>query len=362
MKICFIAPANNYHTQKWCTWFKNNGHEIHVISFTDAEIQNVYVYWINSGVGVEDSDRKKIKYLLQAPRIKNIVKEINPDIINVHYATSYGITVALSGIKKYVLSVWGSDIYEFPRKSIMHRLILKYSLYKASYLFSTSNAMAKEANKYTSKTFAITPFGVDMDLFSSDKRDRKEDGYFIVGTIKTLSPKYGIDCFLKAVAIVRNKHPEIPIQLRIAGTGPCEEEYKQLSKSLAIDDITTWLGFVSQNQAAKEWANMDLAVIFSVSESESFGVSAVEAQACEVAVIVSDVPGLLESTSPGNTSVVVPRRNISALANAIVDMYNHKEKRSQLGKRGREYVKKRYELECCYKKIENHFYNFINDN
>ena len=49
MKICFLAPANNYHTQKWCGWFLRQGYEVHVVSFIDAQIQGVVVHWVNSG-------------------------------------------------------------------------------------------------------------------------------------------------------------------------------------------------------------------------------------------------------------------------------------------------------------------------
>ena len=45
MKICFIAPANNYHTQKWCHWFRNRGHQIDVISFTEGEIEGCTVHY-----------------------------------------------------------------------------------------------------------------------------------------------------------------------------------------------------------------------------------------------------------------------------------------------------------------------------
>ncbi|MDE7177939.1 MAG: glycosyltransferase [Lachnospiraceae bacterium] len=359
MKICFIAPADNYHTRKWCTWFQSKGHMVDVISFTNAIIENVNVHWIDSGVDVQESDGKKIKYLLQFIKVNKLVKEIKPDIVNVHYATSYGTVVALSGIKKYVLSVWGSDIYQFPQKSIFHKMMLKYSLRKATYLFSTSNAMAKEGRKYTNKPFEITPFGVDMDLFSPKKRNREEDGNFVVGTIKTLAPKYGIDYLLKAVSIVRHENLNIPIQLRIAGKGLCEDEYKQLADQLEIADITTWLGFVSQEQAAQEWSNMDLAIIYS--SAEAFGVSAVEAQACEVPVIISDVPGLMEATALGCSSMVVPRMNERALADAILVMYNDEQKRSMFGKNGRKYVKEKYEFDFCFRKIEQLFCNIIDN-
>lgn len=366
MKICFIAPANNYHTEKWCKWFVSRNHEVHVISFVNAQIVDVTVHFINAGVDVQENDVKKLKYLFYAKKLKRIVSEIKPDIINVHYATSYGTVTALSGIKGYVLSVWGSDIFDFPRKTPIHRLMLQYSLNKATYLFSTSKAMAKEAKRYTNKTFEITPFGVDMNLFSPHKRTRSDnvnfaDSNFIIGTVKTLTPKYGIDYLLKAVAAVKKNRPEIPIKLRIAGSGPNEKEYKQLAVNLGIDDITTWLGFIPQSEVAKEWANMDLAVVYSTLESESFGVSAVEAEACGTPIIISDIPGLMEATLPGKSSLIVQRKDEQALAEAILELYDNNSWRKALGVFGRKYAVDNYDIDVCFSRVE-HFFEKIRIN
>ena len=138
MKICFIAPADNYHTVKWVNWFVGRGHDVHIISFIYAQLTNATVHYIDAGVKPTDRDWTKLKYLMKSYKIKEIVNQIQPDIINVHYATSYGTAAALSGIKNYVLSVWGSDVYDFPRKSFFHKWMLQYSLIKATYLFSTS--------------------------------------------------------------------------------------------------------------------------------------------------------------------------------------------------------------------------------
>ena len=235
MKICFVAPANNYHIKKWSSWFASQQHEVHIISFTQETIQNVTIHYINSGVvSISDSYTKKLKYLLYAKEIRKIINEIKPDIINAHYATSYGAVMALTGIDNYILSVWGYDIYNFPKKSIFHRLLLQYALKKATHIFSTSKAMAVETQKYTNKTIDITPFGVDVELFNPNKRNRNtrynySKDRFVVGTIKALSPKYGIDYLIKAVAIVQKSHSEIPIQLRIAGKGDYEKEYRELA-------------------------------------------------------------------------------------------------------------------------------------
>lgn len=349
MKICFVAPANNYHTKKWAGWFSQRGYDVHVISFVNDNIPGAVVHYIETGSSADANDASKLRYLLHSRDIKRIIEEIRPDIVNAHYASSYGTATALSGIKHYVLSVWGSDIYDFPNKSILHKMLLMYSLRKAEYLFSTSRAMAEEASKYTKKHFDITPFGVDTVLFSPEKRTRI-DHDFVVGSVKGLSYTYGIDYLIRAVAIIRKEHPEIPIHLRIAGKGPDEQAFKQLARESGIEDITAWLGFISQDEAAKEWANMDVAVIPSL--SESFGVSAVEAQACNIPVIISDVPGLLETTVPGVSSVVVPKNDERALSRAIVDLYKDTEKRCKLGNAGRNYVKKKYEYHICFQKIE----------
>lgn len=359
MKVCFIAPADSYHTIKWCNWFHSRGHEIHVVSFTDSAIDGVTIHSLNTTIDVHGSDLSKLKYLKYAGEVKRIVDNINPDVVNVHYATSYGTVAALSGLKDYVLSVWGSDIYDFPNKSIFHKSMLKFSLSRAKYIFSTSNAMAEETRKYTKKNIEITPFGVDMNLFSPEKRSRKQsDNNFVVGTVKALTPKYGIEYLLKAVAIIKDEYPQIPIKLRIAGKGSHEKEYKKLAVSLGINNITTWLGFISQEQAAEEWANMDVGIVASTLDSESFGVSAVEAQACGTPVIISNVPGLMEATSPGQTSVVVKRKDEKVLAKSIVSLYDNKELRKKLGFAGRAFVMEKFELNNCFYQIEYLLKNF----
>ena len=359
MRICFLGPASNVHIIKWCGWFSSHGHEVHVISFIPGEISDAKVHLIDIGVDVKGSDAGKLKYLLTGGKIRKLVREIQPDIVNVHYASSYGAAAAMSGLKGYVLSVWGSDVYDFPKKSPLHKALLKYSLRRAGYLFSTSRAMAEETSKYTSKRFEITPFGVDMELFSPDKRTREDDSTFVVGTVKSLSDKYGIRYLLEAVAAVKKKG-EIPIRLRIAGKGPQEEEYRRLAERFGISDITDWLGFISQAEAATEWANMDIAVIPSALESESFGVAAVEAQACGTAVIISDIPGLMEATKPGLTSKVVPREDAAAIAAAITILYRDKALREKMGAEGSRFVRANYELDQCFLNIEKLF-NEIKD-
>ena len=81
-----------------------------------------------------------------------------------------------------------------------------------------SKAMAKEASQYTRKPFTITPFGVDCELFSPDKTpgkrydavNTKNGRDYVIGTVKSLSDKYGIATLLRATALLKKQHPEVP--------------------------------------------------------------------------------------------------------------------------------------------------------
>lgn len=120
MKICFLSDANSIHTKKLCAFFKDRGHEVYVISLNEGVIPNVKVYSFDVSLDKirNKNNLKKLEYLTYRKKVKKLIREINPDIVHAHYATSYGFLGALSNFHPYVLSVWGSDVFDFPRKTI----------------------------------------------------------------------------------------------------------------------------------------------------------------------------------------------------------------------------------------------------
>ena len=122
MKICYLADINSAHTHKWLNYFLAKGYDIHVISLGKGEYEGVTVHSldIQDTTMKKTSDRSKLEYLKKIKRVKQLVKEISPDILHAHYASSYGLLGALTNYHPYVISVWGSDVYDFPIKSPIH--------------------------------------------------------------------------------------------------------------------------------------------------------------------------------------------------------------------------------------------------
>jgi glycosyltransferase involved in cell wall biosynthesis len=345
MRIFILSDAGSIHTKRWVTSLAQNEITIFLFSIHPEltgyyeKIQNVYVYSCNVGSN-ENTNFSKWRYVKVLNRLKRTIRKFQPDILHAHYASSYGLLGALTGFHPYIISVWGSDVYDFPQMSMFHSFILKYNLSKADRILSTSYMMAKETQKYTTQLISITPFGVDINLFKKEEIKYNNDCEFIVGNVKTLSPKYGIDVLINAFKIVLDSNPDRKIRLDIIGDGRDKEKLKQLTIDLGISDKIFFRGEID-NHLLPQWYNQ-FSVSVSVSDSESFGVVAVEAMACECPVVVSDADGFTEVVKDGKTGFIVPKRDIQTTAKAIQKFIDDPTLRGKMGANGRKRVLELY--------------------
>lgn len=363
MKILILADSSNTHTKRWVQALSKSGHNICLFSLTNGNDNDYYnisnIRLVASNTNIGNTISSKIRYLGTLRKLNRIIKEFKPDILHAHYASSYGLLGALSRHQcPYIISVWGSDVYEFPNITPFGKYILKYNLSKADYILSTSHVMAEETRKYTSKPISITPFGVDTNLFNNiDGLDRNNT--FIIGTVKALYPIYGIDTLITAASLVIKRNPDKNILLDIYGKGPGRDEYEELTNTLGIKDKTTFHGYVNNNDLPKVYNNFSVSV--SLSNSESFGVVAVEAMSCECPVITSDADGFKEVVADGVTGLIVPKSNPEAAAIAIQKFIDNPGLRMKMGKSGRERVIQLYDWNSCVDKM-NHIYDAIKNN
>lgn len=362
MKICYLSGANSPHTIKWCKFFSDRGHEIHLISFDKGNIDNVIMHHIDLKVYSSSSRVKKIRYIFAFNRVRKLISEIHPDIIHAHRATGYAFLAGMSKFHPYILSVWGSDVYDLPKNVIYKKFVL-YNLYRADYIFSTSKAMKTQVEKLLNKNkeIILTPFGVNINVFRplNIVRNNNNNNKIIIGTIKTLSPKYGIDYLIRAFKIVKDSNIDIDLELQIAGKGEQEEKLKKLCSDLNLEQSVKFLGYLNQNEVVHTFNNFDIAVFPSTLDSESFGVAAVEAQACGVPVIVSNVGGLPEATAPNYSSILVEKKDADQLAREINRLVNNYDLRKEMSKNARKFVEKTYNINDNFGAVERVYKDII---
>ncbi len=352
MKIVLLASASSIHTIRWANGLSEAGLQVHLIS------QHPLLEPLQSGVkSYFFSHRGVLGYFTMVPEVRKLLRQLQPDLVNAHYASGYGTTARLVNYHPWLLSVWGSDVYDFPYKSPLHRWLVTRNLLSADRVASTSHSMAKQTHSLCPQIadIAATPFGVDLPQFAQAARAAGgEPGHRLtIGTVKTLAPKYGIDTLIRAFALLRSQleaqTPACPqkLHLRLIGDGPQRAELQQLAKDLGITDCTTFVGRVSHTQVPQELARIDIFAALSRLDSESFGVAAIEAGAAGLPVIVSDVGGLPEVVLHNQTGLVVPKNDPALAAAALLRLVQDPGLRERLGSAGLQHVKNNYAWSAC---------------
>ena len=347
-KILMLADAQSNHTYKWATALSDQGFDICIFSLNQSPAKlyekEKKIKVINNPVSSNifqktSSNFLKLQYLTAIIKLKKTIKQFQPDILHAHYASSYGLLGALSGFHPYIISIWGADIYDFPVMSVLHKKIIKYNLKKADKLLSTSKVMAKETEKYTGKNIEITPFGVNLDIFKLlEKKSIFEKENIVIGTIKSLEKKYGIEYLIEAFSIVKRNNPNISLKLLIVGDGSQKKSLIELSKRLSVFSDTVFSGKVDHSEVPNYLNMMDIYVALSILNSESFGVAVVEAQSCQKPVVVANVGGLPEVVENGISGYVVPPKNAIEAAIYIEKLIKDDKLRKKLGELGRKRV------------------------
>jgi len=351
MKILIFSDAANSHIEKWLHFFKERKLDIEIVTLRSGGISGYPEHILSSKtyrLRKSNRDYNRTKVLFEVyPQLKKIVNKVKPDIIHAHSASSYGLFAALTGFHPFILTVWGTDITNFPTQSKLKKLMTKFILKKADILCSTSDYLAKMTSSLTTKQQYQTNFGVDTETFKPQNRNGIRDKRFIFGTVKSLYKNYGIDYLIKAAAIVNQELSDW--ELWIGGEGTEKENLQDLAEQLQLSDKIKFLGQIPHSEVPLTLTDMDVFIVPSL--EESFGVAAAEASACELPVICSNIGGLPEIVKDSRTGYVVEAEDAKAIAEKILHLYRNPELRRAMGKAGREFIKDRYEWQVNAEKM-----------
>jgi len=349
IRVLMLADLNSIHTQRWANAIADQADvpcQLCVFGVwppTGSESafrSAIAVRWEGSSRTTRGRRRMPMRVVRAVPEVRSLIRRFRPHIVHAHYASSYGLLAALTGFRPLVLSVWGSDVFEFPRRSLVHRAILKLNLRRASRLTSTSRVMAREIRRYTTKPATVIPFGIDLNAFTLPP-DRSEPCVCcVIGTAKALEAVYGIDTLIRSFALVRDMCPDQRVTLSIAGDGPEAEALKRLCEELHVDRDVRFLGRLPHREVPGFLQGLDIFVC--VSRRESFGVAALEASACGRPVVASEAGGLPEVVLHGRTGLIVPIDSPQATAASVAGLVRDRDLRERLGREGRRWVEQEY--------------------
>jgi glycosyltransferase involved in cell wall biosynthesis len=180
----------------------------------------------------------------------------------------------------------------------------------------------------------VIPNGVDCRWYSVPRR--QPAGAPALLTMGRVEPYKRIDLILAAFARIREQVPNTHLYVVGGGTGLAAVRREVERRALAAH--VTCTGVVSEEEKLRYIHGAH--VMVSASEKEGWGLTVLEAAACGLPTIASDVPGLRDAVLHGRTGVLVPHGDVEALAQAAIDLLQDPERRRRLGSAARAWAER----------------------
>lgn len=331
MRILFFGDATSIHIKRWKEALEKRAIEVRLIS-------------PHKGEGIYHPYPSKVEIVKDYIRFRNAVSSFRPHIIHIHYLpTSWTNITRYIGLKRIVLSLWGGDIWGMDKLSFKDMFYRTYLLRNAEIVISPSFYLIKNALKYTRniKKWEVIPTGVDTEFFKRRKRKKRT-----ILFPKHLENRYGGMVLLKAMEKVKERFPDVILYM--TGTGEAEEEWKRYALEKNINVVFT--GDVPYKNMKKLYEDAWVVVVPSL-VGEGLPVSILEASSMEVPVIGSAIGGIKEAIVHGETGFLFEPGDKETLAYYLIKLLENKELADRMGKKGREWVKRRFEWKICVERM-----------
>lgn len=197
-----------------------------------------------------------------------------------------------------------------------------------------------------SRKIVVHGSGIDCSRFQFKPRYLNSHRVLKIVTTGRLIEKKGIEYGIRAVAKVLSKYPDI--EYNIIGKGGLQEYLQQLIDELKVGNKINLLGWKHQQEIIEILDDSDIFIAPSVTASDGNQDAPVntlkEAMAMGLPVIATHHGGIPELVEDSVSGFLVPERDDGAIAEKIIYLIEHPQDWLQMGKAGRNYVVKNYDI------------------
>jgi len=256
-----------------------------------------------------------------ASAMVNVIVNQKLDILHLHYAIPHASAAyfARQILKKtgrdipFITTLHGTDITLVGRDPT-YEPVVTFSINESDAITAVSNSLREETYKSFSieKEIHVIPNFVDIKRFHQTDKDHFKqmlapDGERILVHVSNFRAVKRVKDVIRVFEQIRK---EIPSKLLMIGDGPDRQSAEDLSRSLGIYNDVRFLG--KQEQISEILSIADLFIL--PSETESFGLSALEAMACNVPLISTNAGGLPEINIEGKTGYLSDVGDIASMS------------------------------------------------
>lgn len=289
--------------------------------------------------------------------LKKLLNEIQPDVLHIARVDFHSFIGALTNFQPLLLMPWGSDVLLSDKSNIIWKWEKYYAIRRASMITCDCELVKNKIIRltgYSPDKIVVFPWGIDLSVFRpnhSGLKVRERLGWQrnkILIMTRQMQPVYDHVTFIQALPTVIYAEPSTRVIFLFGGE--LESEYRKLIARLGLKDYVHFEGFVDEVTVAEYLNAADVYVSSSISDGTSC--SLLEAMACNLPVVVTDLPANREWAENGVNGYIFPKRDSTVLAEHIIQLLGDNELRKGMGAYNQKIARERADWERNFDKLE----------
>jgi len=330
INICFVNSTKSWGGgERWhfenALNLKKNGFNVSIIGSPDSALHEiskkneVYFFSINlSGYSFLNPWKiSKLTKFFQKEQIDIVVFNGPADL------KTGGIAAYKANVKN---RVYRRGLAKAPKHDLFNKFLFNYVVTDFMVNSKATEKLLFSSNLIEKKKTNVILLYNGLDKTECNSYEISQNQKIVLGNASRFVPQKGLHYLIELAAILKKQSDNFII--KIAGSGPLENELKELSKKLDVNDNIQFLGFV--DNIKNFICNLDIYVCSSI--FEGFGFSIAEAMYASKAVIGFDISSNPELIINNKTGFLVTPFDLNALAEKTLELMKNEEKRNDFGK------------------------------
>lgn len=292
------------------------------------------------------------QYLLAlANSIAHVADEQRLDVVHAHYAVPHATAAYLAdqmmtsagcaSKPRMVTTLHGTDITLIGADS-SYSWVVGFSIERSHGVTAVSESLRRDTVALVGvrREIEVIPNFLDCETYRRQfdpvlRRAICPDGEALLMHMSNFRPVKRVESVIEVFQRVKQA---LPSRLLLVGDGPVRVDIEEQARGLGVHDSIV---FVGEEHDPVKW--LSIADLFLLpSAQESFGLAALEAMACEVPVVSSNVGGLPEIVRDGVTGYACDADDVSGMSHRAIELLRDPQRRQEMGRRAANMVRVEY--------------------
>lgn len=321
MRILYFTRSYSPHDRRFLDVLARSGHEVGYLPY-EAEFARREPPVLPEGIQRVKWDGVERPWALAHNRraLRKVLEKFKPDLVHAGPVQQPAFLTALTGFSPLVTMSWGSDILLGAKRGI-GRHQAGYTLQRSTLFLCDCKAVSDRAEELgmPAGQIVVFPWGVDLEHFSpGDSAIRENTGWqdaFILLSTRSMEPLYDVDVTVEA--FIRAAGENSSLRLLLLGDGSMREQLENRLEEAGLAERSWFAGRVNLEQLPAYYRASDLYITSSTSDGSS--ISLLEAMACGLPAVVSDIPGNREWVTAGKNGWLFPVGGVEEMAGSLLE-------------------------------------------